>query len=59
MATGTISGRKLAEAVGLPFGIIDQQLGGLRTRQLVAHARSAPLNDYYYALTENGQRRAL
>ncbi len=59
LATGTISGRKLAEAVGLPFGIIDQQLGGLRTRQLVAHARSAPLNDYYYALTENGQRRAL
>ncbi len=59
MTTGTISGRKLAEAVGLPFGIVDQQLGGLRTRQLVAHARSAPLNDYYYALTENGQRRAL
>ncbi len=59
MAIGTISGRKLAESVGLPFGIVDQQLGGLRTRQLVAHARSAPLNDYYYALTENGQRRAL
>jgi hypothetical protein len=59
MASGTISGRKLAEAIGLPFGIVDQQLGGLRTRQLVAHARSAPLNDYYYALTENGQRRAL
>lgn len=59
LAGGTLSGRKIAEAVGLSFGIIDQQLGGLRTRQIVAHARSAPLNDYYYALTENGQRRAL
>ncbi|MCA9131752.1 MAG: AAA family ATPase [Planctomycetales bacterium] len=59
LAGGTLSGRKIAESVGLPFGIVDQQLGGLRTRQIVAHARSAPLNDYYYALTENGQRRTL
>jgi hypothetical protein len=59
MAQGTLSGRKLGELLGLPFGIVDQQLSALRTRQLVAHARSAPLNDYYYALTENGQRRTL
>ncbi len=59
LASGTLSGRRIAECVGLPFGIVDQQLGGLRTRQIVAHARSAPLNDYYYSLTENGQRRAL
>lgn len=59
LAQGTLSGRKIAESVGLPFGIIDQQLAGLRTRQILAHARSAPLNDYYYSLTENGQRRTL
>lgn len=59
LAAGTLSGRRIAELVGLPFGIIDQQLAGLRTRQIIAHARSAPLNDYYYSLTENGQRRAL
>lgn len=59
LASGTLSGRRIAETVGLPFGIVDQQLGGLRTRQLVAHARSAPLNDYYYSLTEAGQMRAL
>jgi hypothetical protein len=59
LAAGTISGRKTAEAIGLPFGIVDVQLSALRTRQIVAHARSAPLNDYYYSLTENGQRRAL
>lgn len=59
LGVGTLSGRKIAERIGLPFGIIDQQLGGLRTRQIVTHARSAPLNDFYYSLTENGQRRAV
>lgn len=56
---GTQSGRKLAEQIGLPYAIVDAQLSNLRARQIVAHARSAPLNDYYYALTENGQKRAL
>ncbi len=59
LSAGTLSGRKIAERIGLPFGIVDHQLGALRTRQIVAHARSAPLNDYYYSLTENGQRRTL
>jgi len=59
MALGTQSGRKLSEHLGLPFGIVDAQLANMRARQTVAHARSAPLNDYYYALTENGQKRAI
>lgn len=59
MAVGTQSGRKLAEQIGLPFGIVDAQLANMRARQTVAHARSAPLNDYYYALTEHGQKRTL
>jgi hypothetical protein len=56
---GTLSGRNLAERVGLSYGIIEQLLVGLRVRQLVTHARPAPLNDFYYSLTENGQKRAL
>ncbi len=59
LSVGTLSGRKIAERIGLPFGIVDLQLAGLRTRQLVAHARSAPLNDFYYSLTENGQKKAI
>ncbi len=59
LAAGTLSGRKVAERLGLPFGIIDQQMAALRTRQLIAHARTAPLNDYYYSLTEAGQKRAM
>ncbi|MEC8556935.1 MAG: hypothetical protein VXZ82_18185 [Planctomycetota bacterium] len=59
LAEGTLSGRRLSEKVGLPFGIVENFLGGLRTRLVVAHARSAPLNDYYYSLTDAGQKRTL
>jgi predicted ATPase with chaperone activity len=59
LSVGTLSGRKIAERIGLPFGIVDLQLAGLRTKQYIAHARSAPLNDFYYSLTENGQKRAV
>ncbi|MFO0924282.1 MAG: AAA family ATPase [Pirellulales bacterium] len=58
LGVGSMSGRKSAERLGLPYAIIEPQLAQLRVRQLVTHARSAPLNDYYYSLTENGQRRA-
>ncbi|GAB5406475.1 MAG: AAA family ATPase [Aureliella sp.] len=59
LASGSMTGRKTAEAIGLPFGIIEKQLGELRTRQIVTHTSSAPLNDYYYGLTESGHARAL
>jgi len=58
LSVGTLSGRSLAEAVGLPFKIIDPMLDSMRTRKLVAHVRPAPFNDYYYSLTESGQGRA-
>ena len=52
--SGTSSGRAIAEQVCLPFGVVDEILGALRTRQLIVHTGSAPFNDYYYTLTENG-----
>ena len=55
---GTISGRALAERLGLPFGLIEPMVGTLRTRQQATHVRPAAFNDYYYSLTENGQKRA-
>jgi hypothetical protein len=55
--SGTLSGRRISERTGLPFPIIEQMLGTLRTRQLVVHARPAAFNDYYYSLTENGRSR--
>ncbi len=55
--SGTISGRNVAENIGLPFRIIEPLLDLLRTRKLIAHVRPAPFNDYYYSLTEQGQRQ--
>ncbi|XZE19672.1 AAA family ATPase [Pirellulaceae bacterium SH449] len=59
LAAGTLSGRALTDRVRLPFRIIEEMLAKLRVRQMVAHARPAPLNDFYYSLTEVGQKRAL
>ena len=58
LAIGTLTGRGMTERVRLPFRIVEQQLAQLRVRQLIVHARPAPLNDFYYSLTENGQKRA-
>jgi hypothetical protein len=59
LSVGTVTGRGMTERVRLPYRIIEQQLAQLRVRQLIVHARPAPLNDFYYSLTENGQKRAL
>ena len=59
LSVGTITGRGLTDRVKLPFRIVEQLLAQLRVRQMVAHARPASLNDFYYSLTENGQKRAL
>nr|WP_196784166.1 AAA family ATPase [Crateriforma conspicua] len=54
---GTVSGRNTAERMGLPFRIVEPLMDLLRTRKLVAHVRPAPFNDYYYSLTEQGQKQ--
>jgi len=56
--TGTSSGRRVAEELCLPFGLVEELLGTLRVRQLIVHAGAAPFNDYYYTLSEQGRRRA-
>ncbi|MEX2559795.1 MAG: AAA family ATPase [Pirellulales bacterium] len=55
---GTASGRGIADHICLPYGVIEGVLARLRTRQFMAHTGSAPLNDYYYALTDQGRQRA-
>src|SRR5690606_5183837 len=47
---GSQSGRGLAESLCLPFGIVEPRLMSCRTRQLMTHVGSAPLNDYVYSL---------
>ncbi len=55
---GTNSGRGISEHVCLPFRILDDLLQSLRTRRILVHTGSAPLNDYRYSLTEDGRERA-
>ena len=55
---GLAAGRQLADDVGLPFNLMESIFGGMRSRQIIVHKGSAPLNDYVYGLTENGQDRA-
>lgn len=56
--SGSLSGRGIAEALCLPFGIVEPRLMSCRSRQLMTHVGSAPLNDYTYTLTEMGRERA-
>jgi hypothetical protein len=55
---GMSSGRQLANDTCLPFAVLEKMFQHLRSRQLIVHQGSAPLNDYNYALTENGRDRA-
>lgn len=55
---GLSSGRQLANDLCLPFGILENLFQHLRSRQMIVHQGSAPLNDYNYTLTEHGRDRA-
>ena len=51
---GNATGRGLAGSVCLPFGIVARALDTLRSRKIVGHISTAPLNDFIYTLTEVG-----
>jgi hypothetical protein len=55
---GTASGRSIADHLGLPLGVIEDQFHRLRSRHFLSHGGAAPLNDYYYNLTDEGRKRA-
>ncbi|MEM8865895.1 MAG: AAA family ATPase, partial [Planctomycetota bacterium] len=58
LQVGSAAGRDIAEQVAIPFGVLEGVLNALRTRQVLFHQGQAPLNDYYYALTDQGIERA-
>jgi predicted ATPase with chaperone activity len=57
-ALGGASGRTLAEQVCLPFGVLEPRFQKLRSRQWLTHKGAAALNDFNYALTEQGREYA-
>lgn len=54
VVSGSLTGRALSKEICLPFGIIGRLLDKLRARKIVEHKMTAQLNDFFYALTEQG-----
>ena len=55
---GTCSGCRLADQICLPFGLLEEVIESLRARQLLVHTGAAAFNNYYYALTDQGNATA-
>ena len=55
---GTTSGRQMADFICIPFNLVEPVYQSLRSRQMIVHRGSAPLNDYQYSLTEKGRESA-
>ena len=58
LASGNVSGRSVSSELCIPFKIAEATLERLRTRRLVTHAGSSSFNDYIYALSDEGRKRA-
>lgn len=58
LSHGKTSGRQLAKRIALPFAVVETVLTRMRSQRMLGHAGSAPLNDYFYTLTEDGKREA-
>src|SRR3972149_6102069 len=58
LQVGSATGRDIAKQLCLSLGILEDMLLALRSRQMLVHKGQAQLNDYCYALTEQGADRA-
>ncbi len=58
LARGSAAGRKIAQQVCLPFGLVDPLLKSLKQEQHIVFKGAATMGDYEYVLTEVGRERA-
>jgi predicted ATPase with chaperone activity len=58
LTSGPTSGRRIAEQIRLPYGIVAEQLRSLKSQMLLAHVGQAAMGDFEYDLTEDGRQRA-
>lgn len=58
LARGSVEGRRIAQGICLPFGLLAPLLTNLKTLQLVAYRNSTSMGDYEYTLTDIGRERA-
>jgi predicted ATPase with chaperone activity len=58
LTSGPTVGRRIAEQIRLPFGLIAEQLRSLKAQLLVNYSNQATMGDFEYELSEDGQKRA-
>jgi predicted ATPase with chaperone activity len=56
--SGPTVGRRIAEQVRLPFGLVADQLRALKAQMLLNFSNQAAMGDFEYELTDDGQKRA-
>jgi predicted ATPase with chaperone activity len=57
-ARGALTGRRIAEHVGLAFGVMEGLLRQLKSEMILAYKNTAAVSDYEYVLTDVGRERA-
>lgn len=55
---GASMGRRIADQLKLPFGIVHELLRGLKGQMLLNYKSQAPMGDFEYELTPDGETRA-
>ena len=58
LTAGTGVGRRIAEQIRLPFGLVAEVLRNLKAQLLVNYKNQATMGDYEYELTEDGRKKA-
>jgi hypothetical protein len=58
LAKGGMTGRRIAQQVCLPFGIVEPILKSLKREQMLVFLGTAEMGDYEFGITEMGRERA-
>ena len=58
LISGAATGRKIAEQIKLPFGVMQGLLRGLKQQLLVNYKSQASMGDFEHELTKDGEKRA-
>jgi hypothetical protein len=58
LAKGGMTGRRIAQQICLPFGIVEPILKSLKREQLLVFLGTAEMGDYEFGITEVGRERA-
>jgi predicted ATPase with chaperone activity len=58
LTTGASVGRRIADQIKLPFGILQEALRSLKNQMLVNYKGQATVGDFEYDLTDDGEKRA-